>query len=685
MTRRLVALVLGATITALPAVALAQDDETTFPDVPMYRVDEARKAIHPGPAPVTEPAVVWSLPVGSAHDAAPIIHRGTLLYGTNDGRVLALDPASGSERWTWQGTGPIGFLVSGGGSVFVGDETGVFRALDVASGTEQWSVDKGLLTGGARATLADGVLYAPDADGNVYGIDPASGELTWSWEGPVPITSVTVVDGVGYFGGNDGRVFSVSLADGTERWRPVQLLSAQVSSMGVADGWLYVSSLQGAGQPSGELYAIDGATGRIAWRYRGPSGRQIGPVSMSDGVVYAESDADGIYALDARTGAQIWHVDGPPSYAPPAIVGGAIYLTNPDGLVTAFDRSDGHQLWEFTVGSGGNMHVAISGGLIFLGDATGTLMALGDGSTVVASQPVRSPAATDDALELLSTWDATTIDGMDQPSGMDVGPDGNFYLVNAARNEVLVLDADGDVVRRWGDTGSTEGAFDFFREPGDPFSAIGGVAVAQDGSVYVADTANRRVQKFGPDGDFQLSWGSFGSGDGQFLEPFDLDVGPDSTVYVVDDVRDDIQRFTADGKYLQTIGRHGTGDGELNFTGSIAVAPDGTLYNGDWSNHRIQAWDAAGNFLWSLGSRGSDPGQFTNPYDVAVDSAGRLYASDGLRIQVFNPDQSVLGLWYVPDPNEEMAGVGAVTVMPDGSIVAASPFTDRIYKLRLKE
>ena len=131
--------------------------------------------------------------------------------------------------------------------------------------------------------------------------------------------------------------------------------------MGVADGWLYVSSLQGQGQPAGELYAIDGATGKVEWRYRGPSGRPSGPGSVSDGVVYAQSDADGLYALDARTGERVWHVDSLRGYTPPAIVGGDIYVTSPKGLVTAYDRADGQRLWEVTVGSGISMHPVYRG------------------------------------------------------------------------------------------------------------------------------------------------------------------------------------------------------------------------------------------------------------------------------------------------------------------------------------
>ena len=692
MTRRIAALALGATIIAMPTVALAQQ---TFPDVPQYRVDPAHSTVDPGPGPAGVPGVVWSIPTGLGHEHQPILHQGTLLYGTFDGRVLAVDPATGTERWTWQGAGEIGDLAASDGRVFARDGTGVIRALDVATGQELWSTGKEITSSSGRLTFADGVLYAADADGNVYGIDSATGEIGWTWEGPVPIQSLTVVDGAGYFGGTDGRVFSVSVADGTERWRPVQLLFPSVSSLGVVDGWLYVSSNQGHGDTGGELYAIDGATGLVQWRFRTPSGGVTGPPSVADGIAYSATEGDGLYALDARTGAQLWHADGRTWYAVPAIVGDTLYLASPDGFLTAYDRADGRQLWEVAIGGGNAIHLAISGGLVFLADGTGTLMALGDGSTAAASQPAgdrptaEAPQATGspaEAFELLTTWDATTIQGLDLPNDMTVGPDGHILLVNAGKDEILLLDADGNVVRRWGETGSTDGTFDFRRDPGDPFSAGGGVAAAADGSVYVADAANHRVQKFGPDEAFQLSWGTFGDGDGQFLDPIDLAVGPDGTVYVVDDLRDDIQRFTPDGKYVQTIGRHGQGDGELNNTGGIAVGSDGTLYNADWGNYRVQAWDADGDFLWSLGSRGSGAGGFSSsPNAVALDAAGRLFVTEGWRVHAFDADRSPLGTWAVPDAAGERDFVGGVAVLPDGSVVTGNNFKGRIFKLRFLE
>ena len=179
---------------------------------------------------------------------------------------------------------------------------------------------------------------------------------------------------------------------------------------------------------------------------------------------------------------------------------------------------------------------------------------------------------------------------------MDIGPDGNLYVTSTLTDEILVLDPeDGRVIRRWGETGSGLGQLNFLRDPREPGSAIGGVAVAADGTVYVADTKNSRVQAFLPEGTpIDNGWGRFGTADGQFVDPFDLAIGPDGDVFVVDDQRDYIQRFGPDGTYRTTVGRHGTGDGELNFTGSIEVDSNGTLYNADWDNRRVQAWDDAG-------------------------------------------------------------------------------------------
>ena len=70
---------------------------------------------------------------------------------------------------------------------------------------------------------------------------------------------------------------------------------------------------------------------------------------------------------------------------------------------------------------------------------------------------------------------------------------------------------------------------------GGQFNAPRGVAVDQQGNIYVADTGNDRIQQFTSAGTLLAKWGSRGSGDGEFSQPLALTVGPDLTIYVAEE------------------------------------------------------------------------------------------------------------------------------------------------------
>jgi hypothetical protein len=50
----------------------------------------------------------------------------------------------------------------------------------------------------------------------------------------------------------------------------------------------------------------------------------------------------------------------------------------------------------------------------------------------------------------------------------------------------------------------------------NPFDIPDGLAVDQQGNLYVTDSGNHRIQKFDSDGHFITTWGGKGSDDGQF-------------------------------------------------------------------------------------------------------------------------------------------------------------------------
>lgn len=180
------------------------------------------------------------------------------------------------------------------------------------------------------------------------------------------------------------------------------------------------------------------------------------------------------------------------------------------------------------------------------------------------------------------------------------------------------------------------------------FNAPRGVVVAPDGSLFVADSRNHRIQHFSADGLFLNAWGAFSESSietplpGTFNEPWGVAVSPDGEiVYVTDTWNHRVQAFAPDGVLLWIWGHPGFGQTSdpYGFWGprGIAVDGQGRVYVADTGNKRILVFDAEGNYLTEFGAGGMNPGQLDEPVGVAVDARGLVYVADtwNRRIQVF--------------------------------------------------
>ncbi|NJD58713.1 MAG: TIGR03663 family protein, partial [Anaerolineae bacterium] len=186
-------------------------------------------------------------------------------------------------------------------------------------------------------------------------------------------------------------------------------------------------------------------------------------------------------------------------------------------------------------------------------------------------------------------------------------------------------------------------------EPGQ-FKTPRDVALATDGSLYVADSFNNRIQHLAADGSVIKVWGSFADvskGDapgGTFYEPWGIAVGPDGSVYVTDTWNHRIQKFTADGQFSLMWGYFGQADTPFAIWGprDIAIDAQGQVFITDTGNKRIVVYDENGNYITQFGSVGLGLGQFDEPVGVALDKDGLVYVTDtwNQRIQVFAADAS---------------------------------------------
>lgn len=186
------------------------------------------------------------------------------------------------------------------------------------------------------------------------------------------------------------------------------------------------------------------------------------------------------------------------------------------------------------------------------------------------------------------------------------------------------------------DTAAPEGALD---APGGVSTAPGG------GELWIPDFFHHRVAVYGGSGAYRRRIGSGGRWlPGRLHYPTDVAFGPDGTAYVADAYNHRIQRFSDDGRRLDTwggplgLGIPGPWKGWFSVATGVHVDPDGRVFVADFYNDRIQAFGASGDFVTEWGGSGSGEGEFDRPTDLAAGPRGRLYVADfgNDRIQVFS-------------------------------------------------
>jgi eukaryotic-like serine/threonine-protein kinase len=219
-------------VTALLGPSLlvsAQDVENAT-----FHGNVARTGEQPGPPPKGKGQTLWRFQTEGAVRTSPVLAGGLVHFGSNDGRVYAIDAQNGEPRWSFE-------------------------------------------TGGAvrsTPTIADGLVVFGSDDGYVYCVSAENGELQWRFlVGRVEITgaqtasewlphrtvtsSPLIIEGTVFIGGNDQTLHALDLSTGIERWNQT-FRSPTVSAPSYKDGVIFVGTEAG-------VHAVDALTGSIVW------------------------------------------------------------------------------------------------------------------------------------------------------------------------------------------------------------------------------------------------------------------------------------------------------------------------------------------------------------------------------------------------------------------------------------
>ena len=191
-----------------------------------------------------------------------------------------------------------------------------------------------------------------------------------------------------------------------------------------------------------------------------------------------------------------------------------------------------------------------------------------------------------------------------KPINITIDEDGTRYITDTDREQIVVLDARDRFVRAIGNPGQFK--------PVD-------VAIAGN-RLYVTDIMRHRVVVIDrQSGDELFEFGEAGSDPGQLFHPTNLAIGSDGTVYVTDTSNFRVQQFEPDGKFIREIGALGTTFGHFARPKGITLDEDDNIYVVDAAFQNIQILAPDGAPLMAFGGPGPDKWNVSMPTVVKID------------------------------------------------------------------
>ena len=272
-------------------------------------------------------------PVRERIDAPVACFDGLLFFGTSEGHFIALDTATGDERWRVQLMGPIrgtaNYLAGSPNRVYVIEQpTGVLVCIDPQSGAVLWKGEGPERCDGSPSVSSDAIVFGSCAAA-IHVFDPGTGRLLRNVKigGDSQVAGGVAQDkGLVFSGCRSGKVMQVDVKEGKILWTNDQSESEVYSTPAVNDQWVVAAS------DDGNLYGMDRVDGKGKWKFD-TKGSPTSAVIAGDKVVVS---ADGeLFLLRLADGSKLWSLKISDEITAPAVTGDMILVGSEDGTVVA--------------------------------------------------------------------------------------------------------------------------------------------------------------------------------------------------------------------------------------------------------------------------------------------------------------------------------------------------------------
>jgi sugar lactone lactonase YvrE len=245
-----------------------------------------------------------------------------------------------------------------------------------------------------------------------------------------------------------------------------------------------------------------------------------------------------------------------------------------------------------------------------------------------------------------------------EPCDVCAAPDGDLYIADAGAHVVRRVSGSTGVITTVAGTGSPGGTGDGGPATQARLNAPSGIALGPAGELYIAERRGHRVRRVLLDSGIistvaGCGLSGYGGDDGKadqarLSAPGGVAVASNGDLYIADTGNHVIRRVAGSTGIITTVAGHGApgkdGDGgpatavSLNTPRALAFAPSGDLYIADTENHEIRRLDMASGSLSTIAGRGvpglggdggaSTAARLDQPWGVAVSPSGVYFVAD---------------------------------------------------------
>lgn len=218
------------------------------------------------------------------------------------------------------------------------------------------------------------------------------------------------------------------------------------------------------------------------------------------------------------------------------------------------------------------------------------------------------------------------------PDGIALDEEGNVYVPDGGAHRILKLSPAGKVIRVFG---PMSGSFKYVH-----------VAVDAAGDIYVVEPDQNAIERLSPDGALLARWHrNRGGGMDQWREPQTIAIGKNDTLDILDWGNDRIEVLSQSGATLLIFRAAGAPDEALVSSSGACTDADGDIYVADYQRSRVKQYDPSGHLLKTIGNDGRHTIFEQAPFSIACGRDGNLYSADGLSVVKYSKEGVVLARW----------------------------------------